>query len=71
MNEKGKKVLVLLKQNMLFAYFAQGTILVSSILLTLVLPKVLGVEEFGYWQLLIMYVNYLGIAYLGLNDGLY
>lgn len=60
-----------LKTNIVFAYSAQLISMFISIFFTLIIPKILGVEGFGYWQLLALYVNYLGIFYLGLNDGLY
>lgn len=50
---------------------AQGFSLVVSLLTSLLVPKVLGVEEFGYWQLFIFYFNYVGAFQFGLNDGVY
>jgi len=34
------------------------TVLVSSIVV-LILPKIMGVEEYGYWQLYIFYLDFL------------
>ena len=53
------------------AFLAQGLGIASSVVTTLILPKFLGVEEFGYWQLFLFYVSYLGFFHLGINDGLY
>lgn len=53
------------------AFLAQGVNVVVSIITTLLLPKIMGVEEFGYWQLFIFYVSYVGFFHLGLNDGVY
>jgi O-antigen/teichoic acid export membrane protein len=39
--------------------------------MSLVVPKVLGVEAFSYWQLFLFYSGYVGFFLLGLNDGLY
>lgn len=50
---------------------AQGVSLLVSLSTSLLVPKVLGVEEFGYWQLFIFYFNYVGAFHLGLNDGIY
>lgn len=63
----GKKIL----GNFSVAVLAQGIVLVSSVLSTLLVPKVLGVEEFGYWQLFLFYGSYTGFFHLGLNDGVY
>lgn len=53
------------------AFLSQGISTLSSIVLSLVLPKLLGVREYGYWQLLIFYMSYAGFLHFGLNDGLY
>jgi len=45
--------------------------LLSSILLSLIIPKVLGIEQYGYWQLYIFYVGYVAFFHFGLSDGLY
>lgn len=45
--------------------------MLTSIVVSLVVPKVLGVEEYGYWQLFIFYSSYVGFFHLGLNDGVY
>ena len=57
--------------NLLTAFFAQGVSLVVSCLSTLIVPKLLGVETFGFWQLFIFYTSYAGVFHLGLNDGVY
>lgn len=57
--------------NLLYAITAQGISLILSILMSLIVPKLLGVEEFGYWQLFIFYSNYAGFFHFGLNDGIY
>jgi O-antigen/teichoic acid export membrane protein len=57
--------------NMSAAAIAQMVSLVVSLCTSLLAPKVLGVTEFGYWQLFIFYFNYVGAFQLGLNDGVY
>ena len=39
--------------------------------MTLLVPRVLGIHEYSYWQLFIFYSNYIGFFHLGLNDGVY
>lgn len=53
------------------ALIAQGVSAACSIVTTLLVPKVLGVEEFGYWQLFIFYIGYVGMFHFGLSDGVY
>lgn len=42
-----------------------------SIIQTLLVPKLLGSTQYGYWQLFLFYQSYVGFAHLGLNDGIY
>lgn len=46
------------------------TLLVSAVG-TLVIPKILGSVDFGYWQLYLFYLPYVIIFQMGLNEGLY
>ena len=57
--------------NVAYAFAAQGIALVSSFLMTLVVPKLLGVLEYAYWQLFVFYAGYVAIALLGIGDGAY
>lgn len=36
-----------------------------------VLPKLIGVEDFGYWQLYFLYTFFIAFGHLGLVDGIY
>ncbi len=47
--------------------------LVVSLLTTLLVPKFLGVEiaQYGYLQIYLFYVSYIGFFHLGLCDGIY
>lgn len=57
--------------NFSVAVAAQGLAMLVSVIVTLLLPKILGVTAFGYWQLFIFYASYVGFFHLGLNDGVY
>lgn len=45
--------------------------LTTSVLVALVLPKVLGVEEYGYFQLFLFFSSYAGALTLGWLDGMH
>lgn len=45
--------------------------LLISVVLTLLLPKVMGVESFSYWQLYLFYSIYASFSSLGWCEGLY
>ena len=58
-------------KDVLVAFSAQGVALLTSVFTSLLVPKLLNVTEFGYWQLFLFYSNYTGFFHLGLNDGVY
>lgn len=60
-----------LKKNFAFAFGAQGLQLIQSVLWSLLIPKLMGVEQFGYWQLFIFYTQYGGFLSFGMLDGTY
>ena len=45
--------------------------LLVSTLVVLIVPKLIGVEEYGYWQLYLFYTSYVGFLHFGWNDGIY
>lgn len=57
--------------NLKTAFLAQGISFLLSMVMSLVVPKVLGVEEYGYWQLFVFYTSYVGLFHFGLSDGVY
>lgn len=58
-------------KNMVYAFSAQIISVLLSVLMSLVVPKLLGVEEFSYWQLFLFYITYVGFFHLGITDGMY
>lgn len=38
---------------------------------TLILPKIMNISEYGYYQLFVFYAGYLGVLHLGWADGIY
>ncbi|WP_070041588.1 oligosaccharide flippase family protein [Robinsoniella peoriensis] len=67
MNSKTKVFL----KNLSYAFLAQGLSMGLSILMSLIIPKFLGIEEYSYWQLFIFYISYAGFFHLGITDGIY
>lgn len=45
--------------------------LAISMLTSFVLPYFISVEEYGYWQLFVLYCGYVGFFVLGFNDGVH
>lgn len=46
------------------------SILISAVI-TFVVPRYLGVEDYGYYQLYLFYVQYVGFLHLGWADGVF
>jgi O-antigen/teichoic acid export membrane protein len=65
-----KKALDFIKN---FSYTLSSNLLslVISTLVVFIIPKLIGVEEYGYWQLYIFYTSYIGFLHFGWNDGIY
>ncbi len=58
-------------KNSIFVLAAQSASFVLGIARALILPILLGVRSFGYWQVYLLYMSYVGIFALGFNDGIY
>lgn len=66
MNLKVKQFL----KNIIGAVGANVVRLLISVLLTLLLPKLMGPEEYSYWQLYLFYGTYLAYSSLGWCEGI-
>lgn len=69
--ENSSKIVSKAIQGFKFTFVAQVIVLVLGIMRSLVLPKILPVDEFGYWQVYLLYASYVGVFALGFNDGIY
>lgn len=67
MNNKSISLL----KNFSYALSSNIIALVISTLIILILPRYLGVNEYGYLQLYIFYSSYVGFLHFGWNDGIY
>ena len=45
--------------------------LIVSSLVVIVVPRLIGIEEYGYWQLYLFYSSYVGFLQFGWTDGIY
>src|SRR5690625_2376580 len=64
------KALSFLK-NFSYTFSSNLITLVVSTLVTLIVPKLIGVEDYGFWQLYVFYSTYVGFFHFGWNDGIY
>ena len=49
----------------------QGVSLLTSIIVSFILPKFISVEQFGYWQYFLLWTSYVGVLHFGYGDGIY
>lgn len=58
-------------KNLSYTFVSNVISLIISLLLVLVIPRLVGVEAYGYYQLYIFYTSYVGFLYFGWCDGIY
>lgn len=58
-------------RNVVWVLGSQTIVLASGLIKALIIPIVLGVEDFAYWQIYMFYGTYIGVFSLGYIDGIY
>lgn len=58
-------------KNLSIVFLANFISLIGSALLTLVLPKFIGVSQYAYYQLYVFYASYVGFLGIGWIEGIY
>ncbi|MEG0308852.1 MAG: oligosaccharide flippase family protein [Clostridium sp.] len=67
------KTLIKDKRIIDLAYTLGGNViaLLTGIILTFIIPKILPMDEYGYFRIFTFYLGYVGLFHLGFNDGIY
>lgn len=60
-----------ISKNILFSIFANGINAVISILLVLIVPKFVSLDNYSYWQLFVFYCSFIGFFNIGWVEGIY
>lgn len=58
-------------KNISYSLFSNFLSILVSTIIVLIIPKFIGVHEYGLWQIFIFYANYIGMLHLGWADGLF
>ena len=58
-------------KNFSYTLTSNLTVIIVSSLSVLIFPKVLGTEDYGYWQLFMFYSAYVPFLQFGWSDGIY
>lgn len=59
------------RNNLVSGIMAQALTFFVNVGVSFFLPKVLGIEQYAYWQLFVFYAGYVCFFHLGLPDGIY
>lgn len=57
-------------KNMIMVLFSNGIILISNVLTALLLPKLMGTTNYGYYKIFTLYLSYTALLHLGFVDGI-
>lgn len=60
-----------LMKNIRYTVIANFITLFISVFITLVVPRKMGVSNYGYFQLYLFYISYASLFHLGIPDGIY
>ncbi|MEK3932497.1 oligosaccharide flippase family protein [Bacillus sp. FSL R7-0642] len=58
-------------KNFSYTFITHILATVISIVLILIVPRFISINDYGYWQLYIFYISYISYMSLGLTDGAY
>lgn len=58
-------------KNFSYVLGSQIIVIVTGLIKALVIPLILNIPNYGYWQIYIFYTVYIGLFTLGFNDGIY
>lgn len=58
-------------KNIRYSLVANLITMMISIILTLIIPKALNLESYGYYQLYLFYVSFVSFFHFGIVDGIY
>lgn len=54
-----------------WAVGAQAVSLLTSVVVSFILPKFISIADFGYWQYFLLVASYVGVLHFGFGDGIY
>ncbi|CAM3223398.1 hypothetical protein [Lentilactobacillus buchneri] len=64
---KNQKTIV---KNLIMVLLSNTLILLSSIVVGLIIPKILGVTNYGYYKIFTLYAGYTSLLHFGFLDGI-
>ena len=68
--DSGNFQLKAFSSDVLIFSFGQVVLLIFGLIQSLIIPKYLSTDDYGYWQLFLLCTTYVGILHLGFLDGI-
>lgn len=62
---------IYLKKGILYILLIHAISFLNTLVIVLILPKLFSVEDYGYWQVYLLYTGYVGLTHFGFMDGMY
>lgn len=59
-----------LSKNISFVFFSNSFLILTSVIVTFLVPKFIEIENFSLWQLYLYYSIFVGFFHFGFNDGI-
>ena len=57
-------------KNLIMSLAAQAISIITSFVLSFVVPTILDPDQYSYWQIYVLYIGYVGALHFGLLDGI-
>ena len=57
-------------KNFIFSIAAQAISILTSFVLSFIVPKFIPELQYAYWQTFVLYLGYVGVLHFGLLDGI-
>ena len=58
-------------KNIIIVLISNIISVISGVLIGFLIPKMMGVSEYGYYKTFTLYSSYIGILHFGFTDGIY
>lgn len=58
-------------KDLIYTLGANTITLLIGVIVTFIIPKVISIDEYGYFKMFTFYLGFLGFFHLGFNDGIY
>ena len=58
-------------KNIIKVALSNAMTLIAGVLVGFILPKIIGITDYGYYKTFTLYCSYVGLVHIGITDGIY